>query len=136
MQILKDCNIGEREDLGTVILVFEHLVARTQHLLGEVQRLAQSGEGIPGGLYLRAHNLAHDFERQLKFLTKVRIAIEAELDTQVAKVSHHKRGWSGWVRSLLWPEPVNAQEPVEHHEPEHISSGNMLLEVEGRCRRL
>lgn len=136
VQILKECNVGEREDLGTAVLVLEHLVAKTQDLLQGVQQAAQSGYGIPSGFYLRADSLVHDFERELKFLTKVRKAIQTESGSQLAKVSHYRRGFFAWVRRLfLWPEPVVVQQRVEHHQREHIFSG-YTWEVERRCKCL
>lgn len=136
VQILKECNVGEREDLGTAVLVLEHLVAKTQDLLQEVQQAAQSGYDIPSGFYLRADSLVHDFERELKFLTKVRKAIQIEPEPQLAKVCHRKRGLFAWVRRLfVWTEPVVVRQRVEHHQREHIFSG-YTWEVERRCKCL
>lgn len=135
LQILGDHPVGEREYLGTAVLVLEGLLGKTRDLLVGVHLATRNGQDVPSGFYLKAQCLVQDFEDKVKVLVQMRKAILREFDNSRFEKASAKKGYlSGFLKWFQRPKKDGVDER-EHNQREHIFSG-YLWQFEGECKCL
>ncbi|OAP55843.1 hypothetical protein AYL99_09995 [Fonsecaea erecta] len=149
-------NVGEREYLGTAVLTFERLMARTRALFLKAHPAVRTYQGsTPSELHFLASTLADELYNSMATLTNVRERVRNEVYPDLAAKVEVQISWSKWV-CLLYTRRNNGREmkaergggcgggggngiirvAEEHHEREHLFTANGMAYNGGRCRCL
>ncbi|KIX97367.1 uncharacterized protein Z520_06819 [Fonsecaea multimorphosa CBS 102226] len=140
-------HVGEREYIGTAVLTFESLMARTRALFLKAHPALRTWRGsTPSELHFLARTLAEEIHSSLVILTSVREKIRKEdYPDDTAKVEV-QISWTKWMclpcgrsnsgRGMKADSGNSIRRSEEHHEREHLFTGNGMAVNGGRCRCL
>ncbi|KIW25951.1 uncharacterized protein PV07_09085 [Cladophialophora immunda] len=140
-------HVGEREYIGAAVLTFERLMARTRALFLKAHPAVRTYRGsTPSELHFLARMLAEEIHKSMAILTSVREKVRNEVYPDVAATVEVQISWRKWVCLLHGrrlhgrgrrAEGGNSVRRVqEHHEREHLFTGNGMAHNGGRCRCL
>lgn len=137
IRLLEASHVGEREYLGSTILLFEALLRQTKQLLARVNNTMRTVEGVPSLCGVLAGDLARQIREARAILGQMRQSIreETKLSLDVAKIERPGMWVMRWFRALVRGKAQGRGRKEDHHDREHLFTGHAYLVREG-CRCL